>query len=138
MWQQLFLLFFRNQELLHIARALLFWVVLMVLWFPFLEVVDNCPILRALSEGLLAEGDALRQAGKAARGLGEDGGTLWTGDDGVGVREERVDRLAARALDIHVERVGRLDHSLELVGLLLDGRRRVEEIDGESHMCVFV
>lgn len=54
------------------------------------------------------------------------------------MREEKCDRLAARALDIHKERVGRLDHSPELVGLLLDSRRRVKEIDGESHLYVCV
>lgn len=101
---------------------------------------DNSPLpVCFFLMGLLAERDAFRQAGKATRGLREDGGALWAGDDGVGVGEERGDRLAAGALDVHVERVGGLNHSPELVGLGLDSRGRVKEINGESHfVCVFV
>lgn len=49
--------------------------------------------------------------------------------------EERGDRMAAGALDVHIERVGGLDHPLELVGLSFSSRRGVEEIDGQSHFC---
>lgn len=52
------------------------------------------------------------------------------------MREDGSDSKAARALDVHEIRVWRLHKSLELVLLLLELGRGVEEIDGESHFVL--
>lgn len=51
------------------------------------------------------------------------------------MRKHGRDDKAARALDVHEERVGRLDQSLELVLSLLVGARWVQQILGHFLIC---
>jgi hypothetical protein len=66
--------------------------------------------------------------------LAQDGGASLADDDGLGVREDGGDGEAAGALDIHEERSGSRDQSLQLVLLSLSGRARVEKINSENHL----
>ena len=81
---------------------------------------------------LLTERAALGQASLTAGRLREHLGARAADNHGLGVREDGGDSEAARALDVHEERVGVLHKSLELVAasLLLGGG--VEKVDGES------
>lgn len=81
---------------------------------------------------LLAERAALGQASLTTGGLREDLGARAADNNGLGVREDGGDGEAARALDVHEERVGVGHKSLELVAasLLLGGG--VEKVDSES------
>lgn len=76
MWQQLFLCLLEIKSYCTLQGfctfELLWWFSGSLSW----KLSTAAPILCVLLEGLLAEGDALRQTGKTARGLGKDGGTL--------------------------------------------------------------
>ena len=50
----------------------------------------------------------------------------------MGVREHGCNGEAARALDVHEERVGALNQTLELVAVLLLLVRWVNEVDSEG------
>ena len=52
------------------------------------------------------------------------------------MREYSSDSKAARALDVHEERVGVLNQTLELVAASLMLGRRVDEVDSESLVSV--
>lgn len=81
---------------------------------------------------LLTERAALGQASLTAGRLREHLGARAADNHGLGVREDGGDSEAARALDVHEERVGVLHKSLELVraSLLLGGG--VQKVDSES------
>jgi len=53
---------------------------------------------------------------------------------GLGVRENRRDDQATRALHVHEERVGRLHQPLELMLALLVGSRRIQEVLLQKHV----
>ncbi len=71
------------------------------------------------------------EAGLAARGLAEDPRAARALDDGLGVAEQSLDVAAARALDVHEERVGRLYQALELVLAQLGSGVRVQKVNGQ-------
>jgi hypothetical protein len=79
---------------------------------------------------------ALRKPGLATGRLAEHRGAAGADDDGLSVRENGRDREAAGALDVHEERAGALDESLELVLRRLRGGKRVEKVNGENHFDV--
>lgn len=87
---------------------------------------------RSVCLRLASERATFGQARLTACGLREDLSARATDNDGLGVRENSGDGEAARALDIHEERVGVLHKSLELVLLSLVLRSWVEKVDGES------
>lgn len=76
----------------------------------------------------------LGEFGQSAGGLRKDIAAFGAVDDGVGVGEHGRDGLAGVALDVHVERIRRLDDSLQLVGCCLLGGRWVEDIFCEGHL----
>ena len=59
-------------------------------------------------------------------------------DDRLGVREHSCNGEAARALDVHEERVGALNQTLELVAVLLLLVRWVNEVDSEGLLVLAV
>lgn len=69
--------------------------------------------------------------------LTEDLSAAATEDNRLGVREHGRDGEAARALDVHEERVRALNQTLELVAVLLLLVRWVNEVDCEG-LCVSV
>jgi hypothetical protein len=75
---------------------------------------------------------ALRKPSLATGRLAEHRGAAGADDDGLSVRENGRDREAAGALDVHEERAGALDESLELVLRRLRGGKRVEKVNGEN------
>ena len=76
----------------------------------------------------LTEAAALGEAGPAARWLAQHHRTAPAEHNGLCMGEDGRDIEAAGALDIHKERVRRLNQTLELVFALLIGRARVQEI----------
>lgn len=82
---------------------------------------------------LSAERAALGEPGLTTGRLAQNGGATLADDDGLGVGEDGGDGEASRALDVHEERAGGRNQSLELVLLSLGSRAGVEEIDGENH-----
>lgn len=76
----------------------------------------------------------LGEFGQSTGGLRKDIAAFRAVDDGVGVGEYGGDGLAGVTLDVHVERIGRLDDSLQLVGCCLLGGRWMEDIFCESHL----
>lgn len=92
------------------------------------------PLVHYSGTSLLpAERAALSETGLATGGLAQDGGASLADNDGLGVREDGGDGEASGALDVHEERAGSRDQSLELVLLGLSGRSRVEKINSENH-----
>lgn len=81
---------------------------------------------------LLTERAALGQTSLTTGRLGKDLSARAANDNSLGVGEDGGDGEAARALDVHEERVGVLHKSLEFVAasLLLGGG--VKKVDGES------
>mgnify|MGYP006872509767 CR=1 FL=1 len=71
------------------------------------------------------------EAGLTTGGLAEDLSAAAAEDNRLGVRENSGDGEAARALDVHEERVRVLDQTLQLVALLLLLGRGVNEINGK-------
>ena len=59
------------------------------------------------------------EAGLTTGGLAEDLSAAAAEDNRLGVRENSGDGEAARALDVHEERVRALNQTLELVAVLL-------------------
>ena len=82
---------------------------------------------------LSPEGAALSELSLTTSRLAQDSGARCAEDDSGGVREDGGDLEAARALDVHEERVGRLDETLQLVltGLVLSGR--VQQVVRDRH-----
>jgi len=78
---------------------------------------------------LLSERAALCESGSTSGWLAKHSGASSAHNDRLGVGEHGRDVEATLALDIHEERVRRLDQSLELVGLLGHGRRWVQEVN---------
>ena len=78
----------------------------------------------------------VNEAGLTAGGLAENLRAAAADNHRLGVREHSSDSKAARALDVHEERVGALNQTLELVAASLLLGRRVDEIDGESLVSV--
>ena len=72
------------------------------------------------------------EAGLTTGGLAEDLSAAAAEDNRLGVRENSGDGEAARALDVHEERVGALNQTLELVAVLLLLVRWVNEVDSEG------
>ena len=70
--------------------------------------------------------------------LTEDLSAAATEDNRLGVREHGRDGEAARALDVHEERVGALNQTLELVAVLLLLVRWVNEVDSEGLLVLAV
>lgn len=64
-------------------------------------------------------------------GLAQNLSAATAEHDRLGVREDRGDGEAARALHVHEERVGVLNQTLELVAARLLLRNRVHEINGK-------
>jgi len=92
-----------------------------------LGILNETPNLR-----LLTERAALGQTSLTTGRLREDLSARAADNDGLGVREDSGDGEAARALDVHEERVGVGHKSLELVSASLLLLRGVEKVDGES------
>lgn len=71
------------------------------------------------------------EAGLTTGGLAQDLSAAAAEDDRLGVREDSGDGKAARALHVHEERVGVLDHALELVAARLLLLRGIHEVNGK-------
>lgn len=99
----------------------------------------KAPVVYALRRNeqpvvLAGEGGELRtdsETGLATSGLAQDLSTAAAEDDRLGVREDSGDGEAARALHVHEERVGVLDHALELVAARLLLLRGIHEVNGK-------
>merc|ERR1719168_515540 len=96
---------------------------------PKLSLLIDRSSLYPRSLDLPAEGATLRQPSQTTSGLAEHHVAIATEHDRLGMAVDRGDLQAARALHVHEEAVGRLDHPLQLVlgPLLLDVR--VQQVD---------
>lgn len=71
------------------------------------------------------------QTGLTTGGLAQNLRAAAAEHNRLGVRENSGDGEAARALDVHEERVGVLNQTLKLVAALLLFRNRVHKINGK-------
>lgn len=75
---------------------------------------------------LPSERAAFSEASLASGRLAKHGRAAGAQHDGLRMREHGRDPVAAGTLDVHEERVGRLNESLQLASALLLNRTRVE------------
>lgn len=80
----------------------------------------------------------LGELGQSTGGLRKDIAALGTVDDSIGVGEYGGDGVTGVAFDVHVEWIGWLDDSLQLVGGCLFGKGWVENIFCKGHLLLLL